>query len=158
DGTIDCIVTDHAPHTVEEKGREFASAPFGIVGLETALALAAEAMVASGIWDWPELIRRMTSAPATLLGLSGGSLAAKRIADITIIDPGATWRVTAGSLCSKSTNTPFDGREVVGRPIATILGGRLTYHMFGEADRFSPITTESHQPPALSGQHLGNDT
>lgn len=145
DGTIDCIVTDHAPHTAEEKGQGFVDAPFGIVGLETALTLAAEAMVVSGIWDWAHLIHRMTSAPARLLGLPGGSLGAEREADITVIDPDATWRISAGSMCSKSSNTPFDGREVVGRPIATILGGRLTYHAQEETDRFSAVSAANHR-------------
>ena len=145
DGTIDCIVTDHAPHAAEEKDRGFVDAPFGIVGLETALTLAAEALVTSGIWGWAELIQRMTSTPARLLGLPGGSLAAEREADITIIDPDVTWRIAASSMCSKSANTPFDGRKVVGRPIATILGGRLTYHASDEADRFSVIAAGSHR-------------
>lgn len=127
DGTIDCIVTDHAPHTAAEKSVGFLQAPPGIVGLETALPLAAQALLATKHLDWPRLIRRMSTAPAALLRIPGGSLARGVPADITLIDPEHVWRIDPARFQSKGRNTPFGGREVVGCCVATFVGGRLVH-------------------------------
>ena len=128
DGTIDCIVTDHAPHSAEEKGSGFVTAPFGIVGLETSLPLAAKTLVGGGRMDWPRLIHQMSTAPAALLGVPGGSLSAGQPADITLIDPVARFRIEPARFRSKSRNTPFGGNQALGRVVATILGGAMTYN------------------------------
>jgi len=122
DGTIDCIVTDHAPHAAYEKAAGFLQAPPGIVGLETAVALAAKAMIASSMGDWAELIAWFTTGPARALGLAAPGITAGKRANLTLIDPNETWTVDAEKLRSRSKNTPFDGWELTGRPIATICG------------------------------------
>ena len=127
DGTIDCIVTDHAPHTAQEKGIGFREAPFGVVGLETALPVAVKALVTSGTMGWSDLIRRLSVVPASILGLEGGTLSCGAPADITVIDPAATWRIDPSLFTSRSRNTPFDGWEVTGRPAATFVDGCVTY-------------------------------
>ncbi len=127
DGTIECIVTDHAPHTTEEKQAGFVGAPMGIVGLETSLACAAKALIGQRGFDWPDLIRCMTTNPARILGLEGGSLKVGRPADITLIDPAREWTIRADRFQSKSRNTPFDGWRVTGKAVATIVAGRPVY-------------------------------
>ena len=129
DGTIDCLVTDHAPHTHSEKELGFLDAPFGIVGLETALGLFVKALIEPGLIDWPELIRAMSTRPAELLGIAGGTLRVGRPADVTIIDPRAEWTVDAARLRSRSQNTPFDGWTLRGRAERTIVGGALRYEL-----------------------------
>lgn len=135
DGTIDCIVTDHAPHTIDEKKRGMREAPFGIVGLETALAIASDVLIQSGRLDWPAVIAWLTSAPARVLGIGGGRIGVGQPADLVLIDPSVTWRIDASRFASKCRNTPFDGWNVTGRPVATILDGRLTYVTPGVAAR-----------------------
>lgn len=128
DGTIDCIATDHAPHALFEKERPFDEAPFGIVGLETALG----AML---LWNRQqatplnplELIALMSTRPARLLGLPGGTLAVGAPADIAVIDPQAQWTVDPTQFRSKSRNTPFTGWELVGKVRYTLVGGTLVY-------------------------------
>lgn len=126
DGTITVLATDHAPHSADEKSLPFEDAPFGIVGLETALALYAEALVHSGAIEWPRLIALLTIEPAKLCNLDAGGLGTLKVgcpADVTVIDPEARWTVRAADLVSRSRNTPFEGRSVRGRAVLTMVGG-----------------------------------
>jgi dihydroorotase len=125
DGTIDVIASDHAPHAKEKKMLELDQAPFGIVGLETALGLVSTQLVRTGRLDWPTALAKMTINPARVLGIPKGTLSIGADADVTIIDPDVRWRVNASQLRSKSTNTPFDGWELVGRAETVILGGKV---------------------------------
>ena len=127
DGTIDCLATDHAPHRAEEKEVEFQAAAFGILSLECALALYVKALVEPGHIGWMKLIDLMSTAPARLLGLDRGTLAAGSVADVTIIDPSLRWRVDASAFVSKSRNCPFDGWAVAGRATYTIVGGEVKW-------------------------------
>lgn len=127
DGTIDGLVTDHAPHAAEEKARGFVGAPFGIIGLETSVALAAEALVRPGRLTWPQLIRRMSTVPAAILGVAGGSLAPGSAGNVTLIKPDAEWRLVPQNMASRSRNSPFLHRELVGRVAATIYCGKIGY-------------------------------
>ena len=127
DGTIDCVATDHAPHAAAEKGVGFGAAPFGVVGLETALGVMQRVVIASGAGDWSLLIERMSVAPARVLGRPAPTLAPGQPADLTLIDPAARWTVDPAKLVSKSRNTPFGGWALTGRAVATIVGGRLGY-------------------------------
>jgi dihydroorotase len=129
DGTIDVIATDHAPHHYDAKEREFADAPFGIVGLETALALVVTELVDGGVIDFATLVDRMATRPARLFGLPGGSLRAGGVADVTVFDPKLEWNVDPAAFLSKGRNTPFAGRKLRGRTLATIVGGRLAYRL-----------------------------
>ena len=126
DGTVDALVTDHAPHTDNDKAVEFEDAPFGMVGLETVLPLAL-GLVAQGALTLPTLIYRMTWGPASCLGLDVGRLSVGSPADVTLIDPAVSWTIQPEHFQSKSRNTPFAGREVVGRAVTTIVGGRVVY-------------------------------
>ncbi len=130
DGTIDALVTDHAPHGIQEKELEFLYAPFGIIGLETALPLVAKALIAPGLLAWPALIERLTVGPARVLSLNKGTLSPGADADVTLIDPNLQWTIDAGQFKSKSKNCPFDGRPVTGRAVTTIVGGEVK-HQFG---------------------------
>jgi dihydroorotase len=127
DGTIDCIATDHAPHAGSEKEGEFDRAAFGIVGLETAVGLLLDRLVKPGALPLGTLISRLSSDPARLLGLPGGSLAPGAPADLTLIDPGTRWTVDPAKFASKSRNTPFGGWTVTGRPWKTIVGGGIVW-------------------------------
>ena len=129
DGTIDVIATDHAPHHYDAKEREFADAPFGIVGLETALALVVTELVDGGVIDFATLVDRMATRPARLFGLPGGSLRAGGAADVTVFDPKLEWKVDPANFLSKGRNTPYAGRKLRGRTLATIVGGRLAYRL-----------------------------
>ena len=129
DGTIDVIATDHAPHHYDAKEREFADAPFGIVGLETALALVVTELVDGGVIDFATLVDRMATRPARLFGLPGGSLRAGGVADVTVFDPKLEWIVDPAAFLSKGRNTPCAGRKLRGRTLATIVGGRLAYRL-----------------------------
>jgi len=129
DGTIDCIATDHAPHSREKKMLEIDRAPFGVVGLETALGVSVTRLVATGRIGWLRLIEAMSTAPARILGIDRGTLAVGSIADITLIDPESTWRVDANAFRSKSINTPFDGWSLKGRAVATIVAGKPVYRL-----------------------------
>mgnify|MGYP006267366149 CR=1 FL=1 len=124
DGTIDVIATDHAPHALDEKTVEFDAAPFGIVGLETAVSLSWR-LVQDGVLSAFELVRRMTSNPAAILKMNAGTLSVGSDADITIIDPNAEWTVTSSAFRSRSKNTPFEGWTLRGKATQTIMGGRL---------------------------------
>ncbi len=134
DGTITVLATDHAPHTAEKKALEFEAAPFGIIGLETALALYIQALVTPGLIGWPKLIEMMTVAPADLCGLRDqglGRLAIGGPADITIIDPAMSWTIDDACFAGRSRNSPFPGRVVTGRAVATIVGGTARHRLAG---------------------------
>jgi dihydroorotase len=128
DGTIDAIVTDHAPHAKEKKMQEFDQAPFGIVGLETALGLVVTQLINPGHLDWSAAIEKMTVNPARILGINKGTLQIGADADITIIDPAVRWKVDPAQFRSKSTNTPFAGWELTGRADIVIVGGRVKFN------------------------------
>jgi dihydroorotase len=127
DGTIDIIATDHAPHHYDEKEREFADAPNGIVGLETALGVVATTLLASGMIDIATLVERMSTAPARIFGLPGGTLAPGAVADITVFDPQMKWTVDPQRFLSKGRNTPYAGRELTGQARYTIVGGVIVH-------------------------------
>jgi dihydroorotase len=127
DGTIDLIATDHAPHHYDEKEREFADAPNGIIGLETALAVNVTWLVASGIIDLPTLIEKMSCAPARVFRLPGGTLRRGSAADVTVFDPDARWTVDPTRFRSKGRNTPYAGRELQGLVYLTLVDGRIIY-------------------------------
>ncbi len=128
DGTLDAIITDHAPHSPEEKDLEFNRAPFGINGLETAIGL---------VWDTLckqandtrilTVVKACTINPANILNLDSGTLKPGAVADITIIDPNKTWTVDKYKLVSKSQNTPFHGKTLTGKATYTIIGGKVVY-------------------------------
>ena len=127
DGTIDVIATDHAPHHYDEKEREFADAPNGIVGLETALAVNLTWLVHSGIIGLPLLVERMSCSPARLFKLPGGTLRKGAIADVTVFDPDAVWTVDPARFASKGRNTPYAGRELRGLVELTVVDGRVIH-------------------------------
>jgi dihydroorotase len=127
DGTIDLIATDHAPHHYDEKEREFADAPNGIIGLETALAVNVTWLVETGIIDLPLLVERMACAPARIFKLPGGTLRRGGEADITVFDPSVTWLVEPSRFKSKGRNTPYAGKTLTGRTRCTIVGGRVVH-------------------------------
>ncbi len=125
DGTIDCIVTDHAPHHPDEKMCEFAASANGIVGLETSLGLSLRYLVKEGILTLSELIEKMSYNPSKILGISKGTLGEGKIADITIFNPDEEWTVDISKLSSKSKNSPFDGFKLLGKPQYVIVGGKI---------------------------------
>ena len=127
DGTLDTLATDHAPHHYDEKERAFDDAPFGIVGLETALGLILTHVVGKDIIDLSTMVDRMSRAPAEAFGLPGGSLTPGAVADVTIIDPAAEWTVERDAFVSKSSNQPFDAWELKGRARYTIVGARVVW-------------------------------
>lgn len=129
DGTIDLVATDHAPHHYDAKEREFADAPFGIIGLETALALVVTELVEKGIIDFPTLVDRMSTRPARLFHLDGGTLARGSAADVTVFDPAREWVVDPSKFLSKGRNTPYAGCRLRGRAVYTIVGGRVVYRL-----------------------------
>ncbi|RMH51957.1 MAG: dihydroorotase [Zetaproteobacteria bacterium] len=130
DGTIAVIATDHAPHHEDDKRCGLACAAFGIVGLETLLPVSLS-LVREGVLSLPDLIATMTINPARLLGLDAGTLAPGAAADLCIFDPDQRWRLDRDKLHSKSRNTPWHGRTMIGRVRYTLLGGRVVYP-FGE--------------------------
>ena len=127
DGTIDAIATDHAPHTPEEKRVEFDSAPFGVVGLETALSVLLTRLVRPGLFSLMEVLRRLSTTPAAILGLAGGRLELDAPGDLVLIDPDRRWTVDPAMFASKSRNTPFAGWELQGKAVMTIVGGEVKY-------------------------------
>lgn len=137
DGTITVLATDHAPHTPDEKAAPFDDAPFGIIGLGTALPLYIEALVATGAIDWPRLIAMLTVEPARLCNLDRAHRGADALGelfvggpgDVTIIDPDLEWTVGVNDRASKSRNTPFLGRRVRGRAVATVVGGVVAHEL-----------------------------
>jgi dihydroorotase len=127
DGTVDVVATDHAPHHYDEKNVEFDRAPFGIIGLETAVSLALDRLVHAGLVRLPRLVELMSVNPARILRIPGGSLTPGAAADITILAPDLAGRVDARAMRSRSKNTPFDGWELRGGVAATIVGGRTLF-------------------------------
>ncbi len=127
DGTIDCIATDHAPHTEEEKDVEFDHAPPGMIGLETCLGLSIVQLVDKGYLTLPDLVGKLSANPAKIIGIPSGGLNVGEIADMTVFDPEAEWVVKKEEFRSKSKNSPFIGWKLKGRVIATIMDGRVTY-------------------------------
>jgi dihydroorotase len=127
DGTIDVIASDHAPHHYDAKEREFDEAPNGILGLETAFGLAMTELVETGLLTLPELIHRMSTQPARLFNLPGGTLAVGAPADVVILAPEEPWVVDPAGFYSRSRNTPFGGRTLTGRAETTIVRGRVVY-------------------------------
>ena len=127
DGTIDVIATDHAPHHYDAKEREFDDAPNGIIGLETALGLAITELVDTGVLTLSELVRRMSTTPARIFNLPGGTLAVGAPADVVVFDPAAEWEVQPGAFFSKSRNTPFAGRRLRGRADLTVVRGEIVF-------------------------------
>ncbi len=127
DGTIDLIATDHAPHHYDEKEREFADAPNGIVGLETALAVVVTNLVETKYLSFPDLVDRMACTPARIFNLPGGSLKKGTAADVTVFDPKAKWKVDPSGFLSKGRNTPFAGMTLTGRAACTIVAGMIVY-------------------------------
>jgi dihydroorotase len=128
DGSIDAIATDHAPHASHEKNVEFDRAPFGITGLETALALVITKLYRERKMSLPRIVELMSTNPARIFQLRGrGSLVRGSFADVTIFDPAKRWTFEASKSLSKSKNTPFDGWQFVGKVVATIVGGRFVH-------------------------------
>ncbi len=130
DGTIDCLATDHAPHSKEKKELEFSLAPFGIISLECAVGLFAKALIHPGHMDWPDLIARMTCNPAAVINspIEGmGTLSPGATADVTVIDSEKQWTVNVEKFHSRSRNCPYHRWRLKGRPVATIVDGRIKY-------------------------------
>ncbi len=124
DGTIDAIASDHAPHHADEKDVEFSVAPFGIVGLETTLSLCLDVLVHSGVLSLSRLIELLTTGPASVLGIAGGTLVPGSVADVTLFHLDRNVTVDAETFHSKGRSTPFGGRKLRGAPVATLLAGR----------------------------------
>ena len=124
DGTLDAIATDHAPHAPHEKEQEFALAPFGMLGLETSLGLVITHLVKPGHLTLPQMVEKMSVAPAKIMGVPGGSLTVGAPADITVFDPDAEWTVDVSKFKSKSRNSVLDGVTLTGKPLMTFVGGR----------------------------------
>lgn len=127
DGTIDCIATDHAPHTGHIKMQEFERCPFGVTGLETALGLSLKALYHSGRIDLPTLVRLFTNGACDCLGLDRGRLQPGGPADLTVFSTERTWTFNVKNTLSKSRNSPFDGEQFRGGPTATIVAGRVVW-------------------------------
>lgn len=127
DGTLDCVASDHAPHTEEDKDCEFDMAPAGMIGLETSLGLIKTHIIDKGYLSWADAFRKMTSNPARILGIEGGSLADGANADITIIDPDKKWTVRGDKFVSRSKNSPFIGQQLSGKVFTTILAGKVVF-------------------------------
>lgn len=134
DGTITVLATDHAPHPMHTKQTDFASASFGIVGVECALPLYARALIADGVLDWPDMLKLMTIEPAKVIGLDRmglGVLEAGGVGDVTIIDPDLQWTITESQFVGTGRNCPFFGWDVQGRAVATLVGGALKMSRLG---------------------------
>jgi len=127
DGTIDLLVTDHAPHHYDEKEREFADAPNGIVGLETALGVNCTYLLHRGVLSLSQMVDAMSCKPARVFHLPGGTLARGAIADVSVFDPARRWTVDAAAFKSKGRNTPYGGHALTGQAVVTIVGGRVVY-------------------------------
>lgn len=134
EGVMDVISTDHAPHSAEEKSRPIEEAPFGIVGLETSVALTLTELVDTGILTPMQMAEKMSYNPSKILGLGRGSLAEGKPADVTIIDPETEYIIEPESFVSKGKNTPFGGKKVKGQVVATICGGEVVYARSLEED------------------------
>jgi len=129
EGVIDCVASDHAPHAYDAKEAAFDDAPFGIIGLETAFGVVHTELVLTGVLTLPELIARMSSAPAAAFHLPGGTLAPGAPADVVVLDTTTRWTVEPAALLSKSRNTPFAGRALTGRATLTLVGGTVVHQL-----------------------------
>lgn len=129
DGTLDCIATDHAPHHPDEKALEYDNAPCGIIGLETAVSLSLDRLVHGGVLELPAMVRCFTAAPAAIFNLDKGTLSSGADADITILDLQRPAVVDAETSKSLSRNTPFQGMELTGGPVTTIVGGDVVWQL-----------------------------
>ena len=127
DGTIDCIATDHAPHTVDDKKVEFDQAAFGIVGLETAVSLCLDRLVRPGLLTLARLVTLLSAGPARALSLPGGTLAPGAPGDLTLLDLDRKVKVDPERFESKGRNTPFGGWSLRGAPVVTIVDGRVAW-------------------------------
>lgn len=127
DGTIEILASDHAPHCEYEKEVEFSYAPFGILGLETELAIFIKTLIDPQVLDWSDMLAKLTINPAKLLNLDKGTLTPGKDADVTVINPSLEWTVDKNQFQSLSRNTPFHGWELRGRATHTIVGGRVVY-------------------------------
>jgi dihydroorotase len=127
DGSVDVIATDHAPHHADEKATEYDRAPFGIVGLETAVSICLDRLVHAGMIGWPRLVELLSANPARVLGVPGGTLADGGPADLSVLVPDAPVTIDAAGFVSKGKNTPFDGWTLTGAVGATIVGGRVVF-------------------------------
>jgi dihydroorotase len=132
DGTIDCIATDHAPHSARDKNKSMLEAPFGIVGLETAAALTYSELVAKKILTPLQMAEKMSWNPAKVLRIDAGSIGEGKAADLVIFDPDAAYAIDKNTFVSRSRNTPFHGRNVQGRVLTTIIGGEVVYQYESE--------------------------
>ena len=132
DGSIDCIATDHAPHSAADKNKGMIDAPFGIVGLETAAALTHSELVLKNVLTPLQMAEKMSYNPAKVLRLDAGTITEGKDADLVIFDPDATYTIDKNTFVSKSKNTPFHGRKVTGRVDATIIGGDVVYQFQSE--------------------------
>lgn len=126
-GTMEVISTDHAPHTFEEKNKSMKRAPFGIVGLETAAALTYSELVLGGYLTPMQMAEKMCYNPAKVIGLDKGDIQVGKVADIVLFDPNETYQIDVNTFASKGKNTPFNGRQVTGKVVATICDGRVVY-------------------------------
>ena len=126
-GAVDAIATDHAPHAGSDKMQEFERCPFGILGLETALAVALERLVHTGTLPLAKLVELFTVGPARVLRLDRGRLAPGAVADVTIFDADLSWTYDVNQSYSKSKNTPFDGKIFRGGPVATLVNGQFVW-------------------------------
>ena len=140
DGTIEILATDHAPHAPEKKARELDLAPFGILGLETLIPITVGGLIDPGHLTWPQVIRKLTVAPAALLNLQKGTLRPGADADVTVIDPEARWAIDASRFLSKSRNSPYDRWNVRGRAHTVIVDGEIRHTLGGI---MSPAETHS---------------
>lgn len=127
DGTLDCIVTDHAPHHVDEKNVEYNLAAFGISGIETSFSLSYTYLVKGGVLSLSELADRMSAAPARILHLEGGKIAEGEVADLMLADLNAEYVIDSKKFVSKGKNTPFNGMKVSGKVLCTIVDGDVKY-------------------------------
>jgi len=127
DGTVDAIASDHSPHHADEKELDFADAPFGIVGLETAVGLAIDRLVHGKVIGISQLVRLFSTGPAEVFNLPGGSLREGEVADLTLLDMRKRWTVDPAKFRSKARNTPFAGRQLRGAPVMTIVGGKMVW-------------------------------
>ena len=127
DGTVDAVATDHAPHHEDDKALDFGTAPFGVVGLETAAAVVYDRLVRTGRLSLGRFAEVFSAGPARALDLPGGTLAPGAPANLTLFDPQRRWRVDASRFESLSRNTPFEGWDLVGAPAATIVEGRVVW-------------------------------
>jgi dihydroorotase len=135
DGTIRFLATDHAPHCSYEKEVEFDEAPFGIVGLETALGVYLTELVHTDRMPLGEVVAKMTNIPSDYFGLGRGTLKEGTPADVTVIDPERKWTVRKAEFQSKSRNTPFEGQELKGRAVFTIVGGEIRHDLDGRSPK-----------------------